>query len=209
MIVKEFGTPRPHLIITEVFSEKVLEGFLQEAVDLKDIFKPGKMGKFKDNVQKTTINDKRKKAMDIYLDDYYTDRSKSKILTKLDAFMINNKMRDIYDNCRYPIFTTILFTTIDATHLIRYKDGDYYDWHGDVFGKAYGFTTISFMFGSKKKMFTGGAFQLKYKDEVKTIPFKRNTLIIFPSNTMHRATTVKMKSTDPYHLRYTIQRWNT
>jgi len=206
MIVKEFSTPRPHIIISELFSEKILKGFLEEAVEFKDKYEVGKM--YNDKRKIKNYIDKRKKAKDLFLDNYYLDRSKSIILTTFDSIVLNKKMIKIYNNSRYPIFNTLQYTTIDTTHLIKYSDGDFYDWHKDLIDMPYGFITMSFMFGSKKKMFTGGDFELKWKDEVKTIPFKRNTLIIFPTNALHRVTPIKVKSADPYELRYTIQRWN-
>ena len=206
MKVKEYSDPRPHIIIENVFNEEILESFLQEAVGLKDKFKQGTF--LRDG--KTLVDTKQKHAFDIHLDEVYNNnRPGSAILRCFDNFFWSDKMQKVYADSKYPCFNYIGKTRNDNIHMIRYGNEDHYDWHTDVDDTPYGFTTMSFMLSSKKKKFTGGNFQLKFKKKVKTIPFKRNTMVIFPRICHHRATETVLKSEDPYDFRYTIQVWAT
>lgn len=206
MNIKEYAKPRPHILIDEIFSKEEEKQILDECIKLDPIYKEGLMYDFK---LKKDIKHEEKEASDIFLDKFYENkRENSDILKIFDNFFWGEKMREIYTNSRYPIFDLVNYTSTDNTHIIRYGDKDFYDWHHDKFEPPYGFVTMSYMICSKPKKFTGGDFQLKWNDEIKTIKFKSNKAILFPSITQHRATPVQMKSKDKKDYRYTIQQWS-
>jgi hypothetical protein len=204
MKISEFWSPRPHIIISDIFPEETVDSFLDEAVKLDKKFKVGTI--LVDN--KEIVDIKNKFAHELHLDELYEDdRTKSSILSNFDKFLWGKEMGDLYINNRFPIFNTLKLTTRDNTHIIRYSHSNYYKWHRDANNIPYGFVTISYMFSSKEKKFTGGDFQIRYKDEVKTIPFKRNSMILFARNTEHRVIPIKLKSDNVRDYRYAIQHW--
>ncbi len=205
MKAKEYLKPRPHIIISDVFDDATVKSFLDEAVSLNSSLVQGQMAHHK--TKESILDRKRKNVHDLNMDNHYTERSKSKILTSLDKFLWDKEMSQLYVDARSPIFNTLEYTRNDQTHLIVYGNSEFYDWHTDMYKPPLGFTTISYMIGVGKPKFKGGDFQIKYKDEVKTIPFKRNTMIIFSRNTQHKVTSIKLDSKDPKDFRYTVQHW--
>ena len=191
MKVREYSDPRPHIIIENVFDEKTVDSFLQEVVEIDDKFK---QGIFVRN-DKSIVDRKQKAAFDLGMDIVYKNRrSESFILKTFDNFFWSKDMQKVYENSKYPCFNFISRTKTDNTHIIRYSNtGDHYSWHNDIDGLPYGFTTMSFMLCSKKQKFKGGDFQLKFKKKIKTIPFKRNTMVIFPRICQHKATNIILK----------------
>jgi len=130
----------------------------------------------------------------------------------MDKYVWSEEMRNLYQNLRFPIFNQLGYTDNDSTHLIRYTNGQYYNFHEDKSGEErskYDWVTISYMLCKQPQMFKGGEFVLKYNDEEKVIPFKNNTLIIFANNTMHAVKPVKMLTDDISYARYSIQHWST
>ncbi len=205
MKFKEYLKPRPHIIIEDVFDDATVKSFLDEAVSLNNDLVQGEMADKITHVRSVDL--KTKNVHDLYLDERYPDRSKSKILTSIDKFLWDEEMSNLYVDVRSPIFNTLQYTTKDSTHLIVYGNSEFYGWHSDMYKPPLGLTTMSYMIGVGKPKFKGGDFQLKFKDEIKTIPFKRNTMIIFARNTEHRVTPIKLNSDDPKDFRYTIQHW--
>jgi len=179
MKINEYGLPRPHIIIDDVFSDDVNRKMLEEANSLP--LKVGMMffGEGDDRL------DKRKKAYDIDLDKHYVDRKRSAILTAFDNTVWSDKFTEIWIKARYPIFNTLITTKKDNTHLIRYRDGDYYDFHTDaptdVANKEVLIgITMSYMICKLPKKFEGGDFVIRYNDEEKIIEFKNNRLVLIP-----------------------------
>lgn len=205
MKVKEYLKPRPHIIIENLFDEKVLQPFLDEAVSLNKFLKVGKM-----HLPKTgemIVDKKRKLAHDLNLDVHYTNtRHQSVILKMFDEVLWGREMGHVYEDARCPIFNTLGHTTKDSSHLICFRDAEFYEWHQDHV-ESNAFVTMSYMLGVGKSKFQGGSFEIKFKDEIKTIPFKTNTMVIFSRNTWHRVTPIKLKSKDSRDFRYTVQFW--
>ena len=86
-----------------------------------------------------------------------------------------------------------------------YNDG-HYSWHKDT---AKGMT-FNYMFTSEPTAFSGGAFVLGSKDNIKytdAVPFRNNRMIIFPADVWHSVEKVTIENDSPQNFRYSLQYW--
>jgi Rps23 Pro-64 3,4-dihydroxylase Tpa1-like proline 4-hydroxylase len=125
---------------------------------------------------------------------------------KFESALWTNEIKRALRESGDALFQTALYSDHSQVLLSRYDQGDHYDWHRDYNDTI----TINYMIGQDTNNFTGGDFQFGTwdSDEVThTIPFKNNTLLIFPSRVRHRVTPVENLTGGPENARYTIQYW--
>lgn len=122
-----------------------------------------------------------KKGNSIWVDNYFPDRKKSKILT------LNRKIfiEDIYSKAMQSnlYFTNIKNCNLDSTLLNFYGNDGQYEFHYD---KSLITAITMFKIGN----FTGGSFCLV--DEI--IEFKENRLIMFAGCLLHKAEPIVAKT---------------
>lgn len=207
MKITEYSDPVPHLIIDNLLPQEEIDKMIKEAVNLDSNFKQGKYIKI--NETKESIDLKVKNVKDFWIDQYYKDdRNGSPILNMVDNVLFGQELKKIYDDRKCPFFNIINKTTNDATHLIRYGNQDFYDFHIDTYKDPYGWWTMNFWFCKEPIKFTGGDFELKFKDEKKIIKYRNNRLIIFPVNTFHKVLPLKLDSDNLEDFRYAVQSWS-
>lgn len=129
-------------------------------------------------------NNQLKSNHGIFLEDVYQDRRFSDILTlnrKMFLSDINKSLMLISPEYRY-----IHNINYDVTLLSYYENNDFYKGHRDK-------SIISYVYWCNKepKQFAGG--DLYFEELNKTIPYKNNRLVIFPSHYMHKVSSVKMQ----------------
>lgn len=125
--------------------------------------------------------------------------AKNKHSVFLDKIFINNRDKSSYfkhykkflpflDKKEKSItWSPLFYTNTDSTVFAKYLHGSYYKSHCDTTN----FTQLSW-FCSDKKKFTGG--DLTFEHFKFTIPFKTNTVILFPSFLKHLITPVEGKN---------------
>lgn len=96
-------------------------------------------------------------------------------------------------------FIQSLHTQHGPVLLSAYGNGDYYGPHIDI---DMGNIITAVLMLSFNKKFTGG--DLRLEQEV-TIPFKNNTLIVFPACMEHEVTKIELESTDYTDQRFSLQ----
>lgn len=190
MNVTEFHLPQPHIIIDDFFHKKSNEEIIEAALKLKPKVSPVYRG------GKDIIDIKIKRARDATIND-------GPIFEHLN-FLWSKHMQNVYRESRDPIFRTLNHTTKHKIHLIKYEDEDFYDWHKDL---TEGLISLSYMFCKQPQSFEGGNFVLKWREEEKEVEFQNNRLVIFPCDSAHRVTPVKMKTNNTDYGRYTVQVW--
>lgn len=115
-------------------------------------------------------------------------------------------MRDIFKETGDSLFQTALYTDTSQMLLSKYADGDHYSWHRDYNPTI----SINLMLAKEPLEFKGGDFVFgdwERKHTVKTIPFKNNRMVIFPSRVYHCVSPVIKDNTDAQTDRFTIQYW--
>jgi hypothetical protein len=124
-----------------------------------------------------------KKNKGIFLDEIYTDRKISDILTETGKVFSPEIVDELVD--RHIFFKFIKNSTADKTLVSYYENSDSYLPHGDV-------ATVTFVswFFKKPKAFQGG--ELVIEDTISVDCFN-NRAIIFPSMLNHAVIPVKME----------------
>lgn len=200
MNIEFFDSPIPHIIIKDFLKTEEQEKIWEEIDELKDEFKEGtfiekgieKVVEGKTN-KGVIVNDKFPKSDDSYIRSLFWYR-----------FQMNPDFAGAIQNATNPFWSIFSFTTGELTKVSRYTDGDKYDWHIDICRT--GLITIIYQLSKYPEHFTGGDFVIKNKDnEMKTIWFEDNSVIIFPRMFRHKVTPVKSKGKNFHDARFSIQ----
>ena len=142
------------IIIRDVFTKKENKDILEEAIKNKKKFAPAIIG---DNETKKTDKSFRNNVASFYDNLYHGDRTKSKLLTCIDALFSNDeRFRDILRTSQYPInlFAT---TNYHETQVSRYGDGgQHYKYHIDAFSNDERQVTAVYYFHEEPKTYKGG-----------------------------------------------------
>lgn len=104
---------------------------------------------------------------------------------------------------RCAVFENFRYQTSWSCKISCYSEGEFYGLHNDDW--LMGSLSCILMICDKPKPFKGGEFVLSHNGVEKTIPFKNNTLIIFPSSTMHKSLPIKSNSKKYKDERFTLQ----
>lgn len=167
----------------------IIEDFYDER-ELKLIWKEldylNSKGKFlppdKTGAARDTKGNIIKRNKGLFLDEYYTNRNFSNILSvNRKIWPAAEKLEKEHLNFRYP-----LSCSADATLVNYYENNDYYKRHKDV--SVY--TILSYFYKEPKK-FSGG--NLKLIDYDIEIEVKNNMVIYIPSILWHEVTPIVME----------------
>lgn len=200
MDVREFVEPRTHVIAKDFLTKKQQDLLWSEIRENESNFEEGK---YKKN-GKDEVHSDIKKNLGFDVSKKYPETDDSHIRSMFYHKVFNNDiMIRMFSNAKSPVFQSLRFVTHDRTKVSAYGNEDFYGWHVD--GTEDGILTVLYMICKEPKKFTGGDLILKWGDGEKTVPFENNTLIIFPRNTIHTVTDIKMKSDKFYDKRFTIQ----
>jgi len=126
----------------------------------------------------------------------------------------NNKNRwlgesdELYQIMEETAYTLYLNLKRKGTMLLSmYQEGGLYSWHKDTTDSM----TLNYMISSTPQKFEGGDFILGNYEDIKynkTIEFKNNRAIIFPSKAWHCVTPVTNFTGNTEDSRFTIQYWD-
>ncbi len=197
-----YKTPVPYLVIDNFFDEDTLNDIYAEIKQLKDRYHQGVIRR--DGVEQ--VDKSYKLNTNIWLDvEFEGRRNDSSILKGLRKCWFNNENMEFLREHNNPFFGFVTESNDDRTLLSRYVDGDFYTWHQDAIGDPIIYTLNIFL--SENQMFTGGDFTLERNGVSKTIEFKTNRAVLFPSRTKHNVSKVELYDGVYEHGRFTIQNW--
>ena len=200
MDVREFKEPRTHVVIKDFLTQSEQDLLWSEIKENKLKFKTGKYKKD----GKEGIHEDMKKNIVFEVNMKYPEVDDSSIRSMFHYRILQNKtMIEIFNTAKSPIYQLLRFCKYDTTKVSAYGNGDFYDWHVDTTDT--GLLTVLYMLCKEPRKFTGGDLMLKWGENEKTIPFENNTLLIFPRNTLHTVTNIKMDSKNFWDKRFTIQ----
>lgn len=195
----EFGYDPFYIVIRDVFTKKENEDIFKEAVSNKKNFEPAVIGEGK--------NTKFRSNLVAYYDKIYqTDRSSSKLLTKIDDLFKTDQFKDVLSSSPYPI-TQFSKSNFHETQVSRYGDeGQKYNYHIDAFADDMRQVTVVYYFHEEPKKYTGGEITLTsspiYKGKIMdksrkeiTITPENNMAVIFGGTTAHSVTPTKSLKT--------------
>lgn len=185
MKVDIYTDPFPYIRIFDFYSEEELKLIWEELefiLNDRIMGGPEKTGTAKEH----GIILKNNKG--IFLDNLYSDRNTSNILTVNRNLFLT--IVNVLSECNHWIFKNSLrCVNWDTTLISYYENSDYYNKHYDVSS----FTCLTWFY-KKPKKFSGG--DLIFPDFNLEIEVEDNSLILFPSGVEHEVSEVKMNSED-------------
>jgi Rps23 Pro-64 3,4-dihydroxylase Tpa1-like proline 4-hydroxylase len=177
------------IIIRDVFTEKENKEILAEAVSNKKKFEESVIGAGKDKKFRNNI-------VAYYDTMYQEDRTKSKLLTKIDDLFRTPAFKEVLSSSPSPIN---LFSTSNyhETQVSRYGDeGQKYNYHVDAFSNQDRQLTLVYYFNDEPKKYKGGEISLtdspifrgkrmdKSRKEIKITP-ENNMALVFGGRLPH------------------------
>jgi Rps23 Pro-64 3,4-dihydroxylase Tpa1-like proline 4-hydroxylase len=181
--------PVPLIIVRDIFTKKENKEILAEAVKNKKKFEHAVIGAGK----KT---DFRSNKVAYYDTIFMKDRSKSKLLSKLDVLFKTPEFNEILSSAPHPI-NQFNLSNYHETQISRYGDGgQLYKYHIDAFSDTQRQLTMVYYFNEEPKKYKGGEIVFTrspiYKgtpvdsneEQIKIIP-ENNMAVIFGSHTPH------------------------
>lgn len=188
--------PIPLIIIRDVFTKKENSEILTEAIKNKNTFKNAIIGNSIKDVN-NICRSFRSNVSSFYDNIYQEDRTKSKLLKRLDKlFKSDDRFREIVGSSQYPI-SLFSNTTFHETQVSRYGDGgQYYKYHIDAFNDTRRQVTVIYYFNEEPKKYKGGeilftrspiynGISMDINEKPIKITPENNMMVIFGSHTPH------------------------
>jgi hypothetical protein len=195
----EHDNPRAHLVVDNFFSEAALAVIFAEVAKLEPKLKPGLVRAIGHDGQSVFFDSARRKNRAVWI------HEGSKTLRLFRETLWAPALVRVYDQAREPLFQIIPNCWAPHLQVSSYMTGDRYEFHEDE-GAGVNLTAVVFLATNPTKV-RGGDLVLSYRGAQKTIRFRHNRLVIFPSKTLHRVTPVKVDSQDVRHARISLQCW--
>lgn len=193
--------PRAHIVMDNFFDEAALRVVFAEVASLERKLKPGLVRELGHDGQSVFFQNERRKNRAVWI------HEGSKTLSLFREALWSPSRMQVFEHACEPLFQIIPNCAAPHLQVSSYRNGDHYDFHEDE-GAGVNLTAIVFLARDPKKI-RGGDLVLSYKGEEKTVRFRNNRLVIFPSKTLHRVTPVHSASKDPLDARISLQCWLT
>lgn len=180
------GVEHPWISIEDFYNQQELDFIWEE---LNFVSYPWKMLSPDETISAIQDGEPLKKNSGLFLDDFYSDRTFSNILTANRKLLSKEQGRDadritILQKHNHWFFK--YFRCLDeGTLLSYYENEDNYKPHDD----SASITALTWLYKEPKR-FTGGDFIFSNTNEI--VECKNNKMVIFPSCVTHQVTTVKM-----------------
>lgn len=199
-----FKEPFTHIIIDDWLSWVHLLQVTNAVHSLTPYMKVSKVN----SDQGVVVSPNSKSSKNLWLFQFFSGRTIDFNLPKfIEGKIWSEPMRDILKETEDSLYQTALYTDTSQMLLSKYANGDHYSWHRDYNPTI----SINLMLAKEPLKFKGGDFVFgdwEHKQETKTVPFKNNRMIIFPSRVYHCVTPVEKTDTDVQNDRFTIQYWS-
>ena len=191
MIFEVVKDPIPYLIIDKTYTrEEQIQIYSELDILVDKLQPPEEAGSAKDN------NGNLKNNKSVFLEQIYTDRKSSNILTNNRKLFMNEVRNKLFE-CHYA-YRLFNNTNSDSTLLSYYDNGGSYFSHSD--GSVISMVTWFF---KEPKNFTGGEF--KFTDYNLNVDVKNNRTVIFFSSYEHEVSEVSiLDKTVPASGRFTV-----
>lgn len=185
------------LIIDNWFDKEELENVWKEL----DFYSCNNVFERAESLKNTSKDPKTKKPLanssrldlgDFYKEKHFNVSFILKYLNKIRNEKFHQKIRELG-----PISSSFLVTNADDTIVNYYDKDEVYETHVDVFH----FTILIYL-NKEPKLFTGGDLELPELN--KTIEYKNNRLIAFPSWYKHKSTQLKSNNVLNGYGKYSI-----
>jgi hypothetical protein len=204
MKIEIYKTPYTHIVIDDFFPWVYNLQVLNEIEALMPYMRTSKV----DNAGKVVVSSKLKSSRNLWLYQFYAAvQSKFKITDLFEKTLWTAEFKDALNQTGDCLFKSYMYTDSSQMLLSQYSQGDHYTWHRDYNPTL----TANYMTAREPLKFKGGNFILggwDTKEPLKTIEFKNNRLVLFPSRVWHQVEPVTDLKGLPRDSRFTIQYWS-
>ena len=210
MIIERPSFPSPVLVIDDFLPKDQADACFEEAIDLKRIYMPSRVGYGQDNRTDPKIRTNEL----VYLDSVFGSApERSRILTALHNRVNSEECKAVFHKGDL-IFDVINYANRREMTLSRYGAGNHYGKHQDtVFAKEnpdairHRLATMCYYMNREPQRFTGGALALYKNEETLTVEPKHNRAVLFPSFTHHEVQAVKLEDKEFDSGRFSVNFW--
>lgn len=199
MKLREQSSPRAHVVIDDFLAaaeEARLRGEVKRLAPLRRIGYMGGRVLYRDQ--------KRNRTVELSSGHRCSD-GRTPLIAPLCERLWGAELQEKLREAQHPIYRILEHCHAPRLHVSWYGDGDYYAAHKD--NNPPSNITILYLLGSERPAFRGGSFVLTHGGKSKRYAFKSNRLIIFPSDTTHEVTPVRMNRGGAGDERVSIQIW--
>ncbi len=173
--------------------------YYSSTIDLIPSMKPSVV--YGNNTQ--VHNPRYKSSHNLWL---YNNIEGAKLAKEFEKDLWTQDFKNILFETKDCLFQSACYSDSSQVLLSRYDEGDHYAWHRDYNDTI----TINYLIGKEPLAFSGGDFVFgswDAEEPIHTVPFKPNTLIVFPSRVKHCVTPVTDFTGNPVDARFTLQYW--
>lgn len=174
--------------------------YYQETIKLNPEMKPSIV--YGNNTQ--VRNNRYKSSHNLWL---YNSQQGRSLAKEFEKELWSTEFKKILFDTEDSLFQSLCYSDSSQVLLSRYEKDDHYAWHRDYNDTV----TINYMIGKSPLQFKGGDFVFGGWDAEEAnciIPFKPNTLLVFPSRVKHCVTPVTVFDGSPSDARFTLQYWS-
>jgi Rps23 Pro-64 3,4-dihydroxylase Tpa1-like proline 4-hydroxylase len=199
-----FNDPIPHIIVDDWLPWAFTLKIINEISNLRQYLRPSKVN----SGEKTGVMPALKSSNNLWLFQHYSANSSDfNLATFFEENFWSLQMREIIKETDDALFRTLLHTDSSQLLLSQYKETDHYTWHRDYSPTV----TANYMIAKEPLKFNGGDFifgDWDNKTALKTVEFKNNRLLLFPSRVWHKVTPVVNFKGSDIDARFTLQYWS-
>ena len=203
--------PAPILLMDDFMSRADAAACLQECIDMRPVYMPATVGFGVQNRRDLKIRRNDVVMMDSV---FGADRSRSKILTLLDARVRSDEMRAVWHKGYY-IFDEVNYANWRETVVSCYGKCDFYGRHQDTIMngddlnvRRRRMVTLVLYLNIEPESFTGGELTIYQDDRELTIKPKHNLAVAFPSFCWHNVRNVDLPKDSPWSgSRFSVNHW--
>jgi len=200
MRIREYAAPRGHVVVDDLLPAPMLASFLESLRALEPRMTVG-MVRRKAGFEKSDIKENRV----VFLDATERERNAQHVYTTLRDAVWSPTVLDVLEAADEPLFQVLQYTDAPSIQISRYARDGHYGYHRDVGNKCN--LTVLYFACVEPQAFTGGNFVIDHAGRKKTVHFKSNRLLIFPSSTLHRVTPVRGGADRFECARFSLQIW--
>jgi hypothetical protein len=196
----------PVLCIDDFLPEPDADRVLQECIDLKKVYLPGRVF---DGTNVTRVNRDHRRNDAVCLDDVFKGApERSDILQIMKARIWTEECRTLWHEGNY-IFDVINYSTRQECVVSRHGNGEFFHKHQDTRRDhiTYRLVTIVYFVNRVPEQFSGGALLVWDKDSTLKIEPRHNRAVVFPAFSFHEVQETTVTSEKWEDARFSVNYW--
>lgn len=200
MKIFEYTTPRSHFVIDGFLPTDDLARVWSQVTRLGPFMNIGLQGGAENRYHKRKQN-----RVAIVDETLRIGGRPNQILPRVRTCLRSPALLDALRIAQSPTFHILEHCGVNSLQASSYGDGEFYDPHEDV--NLPSNITFVLLLCREPQRFRGGSLVLEHAGVRRSVRFKNNRALIFPSNTKHWVTRVRQSSREFVDGRFSLQAW--